>query len=122
MIVQWTESVACTSGNACRVCRNLAGGREFRESLGRVFALPDGAPDFECPHGKPWGCRGPAAIVSGSQQPDAWAECDECDHQDWPSGGARSCNLIDGCTPCRLGALLRAGGPWPDGCPRKTKE
>jgi len=96
-------------------------GRAFRVSLSRVFVMPADAPDFECPYGKSWGWCGPGATADALNA-DPWETCDECDHQDWPSGGARSCNLIDGCTPCRLGALLRAGGPWPDGCPRKTKE
>jgi hypothetical protein len=59
---QWTESGACLSGGHCAACRSRgAGGASFRAGLLRDgWPLPDGAPDFECPHGRPWGYVSPA--------------------------------------------------------------
>lgn len=45
----------CRSGNNCEPCRDRAGGRAWRQSLAVAFELPADAPDFACPHGKPWG-------------------------------------------------------------------
>lgn len=33
----------------------MEGGRAWRESLGKVFELPAGIVDFECPYGFKWG-------------------------------------------------------------------
>ena len=44
----------CTSKAHCLTCRNLEGGRNWRESLSRNFELPDGKVDFECPYSIPW--------------------------------------------------------------------
>lgn len=54
------EDFACGSGVHCVTCRDKSDGRLFRLSLGKVFQLPDNAPDFECPHGKPWGWQKPS--------------------------------------------------------------
>lgn len=136
---QFTDSYHCWSGVHCGFCRNRESGRDWRLSLGKVFELPPGAPDFECPHGKPWGYvpppgsiatptasadRSPAAagespgVAALNAELDAWELCDSCDFQDWPSGAARNCRLIPGCSPCTLGSRLRNGGPWPQNCPR----
>lgn len=105
------------------MCRDLDGGRRFRESLSRVFSLPGDAVDFVCPYARDWGWAPEPGDRIATQLPisrgeDIYAACDECDHQVWPSGGARGCELIGGGKPCALGARLRVGGPWPDVCPR----
>ena len=56
----FTTTRHCLAGGHCRKCRDLLGGRPFRIDLAGNFALPDGAPDFDCPHGKPWGFLPPA--------------------------------------------------------------
>ena len=53
------ETRHCRSGGHCRTCRDLEGGRAWRQSLAARFELPPGAPDFACPHGKAWGYRPP---------------------------------------------------------------
>jgi hypothetical protein len=58
----FVQSSTCTSGAHCRACRDRDGGRTWRERLGRAFALPAGAPDFICPHGRPWGWTGKAPL------------------------------------------------------------
>lgn len=45
----------CRGQNHCPTCRDIEGGREWRESLGKVFKLPGGIVDFECPEGFNWG-------------------------------------------------------------------
>lgn len=62
---QFTTSHACTSGINCGTCRDR-GERAFRASLGTVFVLPADAPDFECPHGKPWGYRQPENVADAA--------------------------------------------------------
>ena len=60
--VMFVYSEHCCSGAHCRTCRDRDGGRSFRASLGTVFELPAGAPDFDCPHGRPWGYQGNAPV------------------------------------------------------------
>ena len=48
----------CKDRTCCKTCRDKEGGRPWRESVRRVFDLPGGTVDFECPHGKPWGYAG----------------------------------------------------------------
>jgi len=50
----FTDTLACRSRKHCGTCRDLVGGRAWRESLGRLLALPGDATDFPCPHGLPW--------------------------------------------------------------------
>jgi hypothetical protein len=51
----FTEDSTCLSRVHCGVCRAGKSGRQFRESLAKAFTLPADAPDFDCPHGYPWG-------------------------------------------------------------------
>lgn len=50
----------CSSRAHCKTCRNLKGGRKWRQSIGKVYKLPEaeaGAEDpadFICPHGLKW--------------------------------------------------------------------
>ncbi len=48
------ETIHCTTHQHCPTCRNLEGGRDWREDLRKGFTLPDDKTDFECPHGVPW--------------------------------------------------------------------
>ncbi len=45
----------CRSQAHCSTCRNFEDGHTWRESLGKVFDLPGGVVDFECPEGFDWG-------------------------------------------------------------------
>lgn len=58
----FTSSSTCRSGAHCDTCRDR-NNRAWRESLRRGFTLPDDNPDFECPHGKPWGAVGPRTPI-----------------------------------------------------------
>lgn len=49
------ESLECRSGLICGKCRDREGGRALRAGLGRTLEVPPGAPDYECPLGRPWG-------------------------------------------------------------------
>ena len=44
----------CQTRIHCVTCRDRVGGREWRESLGKVITLPNNLVDFECPHGVEW--------------------------------------------------------------------
>lgn len=83
----------CENVGHCRTCRDREGGGAWRVSLGKVFGLPTGAPDFECPRGKPWGYQGgapatpapmaaahrrDASLVARRERACALAECDHC--------------------------------------------
>jgi len=57
----------CDAGVHCATCRDPAE-REWRASLCAVLRCPDGAPDFACPRGKPWGGRPDPARASGALQ------------------------------------------------------
>lgn len=64
----WGTSAACRSRRHCRTCRDRDGGRAWRAALAATFALPPGAPDFDCPHGIPWdGAAAPAAEVAAAR-------------------------------------------------------
>jgi hypothetical protein len=48
-------SSICDAVVHCGACRDREGGRAWRESLAKAFAVPAGWPDCECPLGRPWG-------------------------------------------------------------------
>ncbi len=50
----FTNNLSCIDHVHCATCRNLEGGRKWRESLTKAFKLPEGKVDFDCPHGVPW--------------------------------------------------------------------
>jgi len=54
MSIQFKDSPSCLKRRACTTCRDLEGGRGFRESVLRTFTV-EGGVDFYCPHGLPWG-------------------------------------------------------------------
>lgn len=48
----------CTSNLHCHTCRNKEDGRNWRTLQAKIWEMPPGAPDFECPKergAKPWG-------------------------------------------------------------------
>jgi len=109
----------CRSGFHCRACRDLEGGRAWRESLGKAFRLPAGAPDFPCPLAHPWGYAppavgGPAGGPSAMEEPWLTARIEMCRGcGDWPDG-ADHCSLSPACTACyrrRPGAVCPANPP-----------
>jgi hypothetical protein len=55
-------NILCAAKTHCPTCRNREAGRTWRESLATAFKLPAGAPDFECPHGLPWGFFAPEQV------------------------------------------------------------
>jgi hypothetical protein len=56
----FTQTAACTSGLHCATCRSLEGGRKIRTNWSKRFIMPNEAPDFACPFGKPWGWQPPS--------------------------------------------------------------
>ncbi len=56
-MARFTDSADCAARLHCETCRAREAGRAFRVSLGGLFALPPGAPDFPCPHGRRWNWR-----------------------------------------------------------------
>ena len=53
----FVETGHCKAGTHCATCRDLEAGRSWRESLTLRFAVPGGAVDFVCPHGRSWGTQ-----------------------------------------------------------------
>lgn len=53
--MDFTETDRCRSGVYCRRCRDLAHGRGWRTRIAARFTVPGASPDWECPHGRPWG-------------------------------------------------------------------
>ena len=51
---EFIKTTHCTSKVHCKSCRELVGGRSWRESLSKLFVLPDNNVDFVCPFNKPW--------------------------------------------------------------------
>lgn len=50
----FTDSGSCQSRVHCATCRDREGGRAWRESLACCYTMPEGSPDFPCPHGGDW--------------------------------------------------------------------
>lgn len=53
MSLKFSDTNHCRTGSHCSQCRDLEGGRSFRESI--VEKYPMGSVDFECPFGGEWG-------------------------------------------------------------------
>lgn len=45
----------CKTKVHCKTCRSKESGRPWRTSLQKMFELPEGNVDFECPWGETWG-------------------------------------------------------------------
>ena len=69
MKLDWIKSSHCKSGAHCNTCRELEGGRAWRISIGKAFALPEEGVDFECPYELAWGDVGTAPAVPESSLP-----------------------------------------------------
>jgi len=60
----------CTSRAHCKVCRNLDGGRIWRQKIGKTYELPQAKEDavdpadFECPYGVTWNSGTPQVTQS----------------------------------------------------------
>lgn len=50
----FTESFDCSCRLHCPTCRDVEGGRAWRQQLTNGFTLPGNRVDFACPHGVPW--------------------------------------------------------------------
>ena len=120
-------SPSCARAGLCARCRTAGSyGDVVRAFVLRKF-LPDRAELTDCPFGR--GAiivnaaeLGPLVLTSvppAALKDEDYAQCDECQYQDWPSGSARGCKLIESGKPCALANRIRANGPWPDVCPRK---
>lgn len=48
----FVDTPHCLLRKHCSTCRNFDGGRGFRQSLFKLFVLPNDDVDFECPYGK----------------------------------------------------------------------
>ena len=48
----------CVSGLVCRLCRDLEGGRAWREQTAELFNVME--VDWPCPRGYEWGWTGPS--------------------------------------------------------------
>ena len=97
----------CRTRLHCPTCRDLEGGRAWRESLGKAFKLPEDAPDFECPHGIEWGVEWVEPIGVESKPPTAEQLmimrrkkiCEACESKP-------TCGFFQG-TPCRANNILK---------------
>lgn len=94
----------------CTTCRDLEGGRAWRQSLATAFELPPGAPDFQCPHDRPWGYVPTAEELAAETKPKPLAGfesfCTAChDTKNCPNakpccGGQLNINIV---VPCPQG-------------------
>lgn len=57
----------CRLGVHCRTCRNRETGLAFRTAVAAEFNLAD--PDFNCPHGRPWGIDGEQQSIPFTSKP-----------------------------------------------------
>ena len=91
--VAFVDSGHCHMRVHCGTCRNQEAGRGWREALAKAFELPEGAPDFECPHGLPWGFEGTAQpITTEPTYEEVVAVCKECpERADCPFPHLKDC-------------------------------
>lgn len=114
-------SQLCLSGAFCSSCRALETGKRQRRTLARSYRLPPGAPDFPCPHGRPWSDdEEPHRDDRCSNEIERRVVCGVC-----PNYIAReerqTCRLFRG-ADCSYDRAMITGGPWPDECPQLVKE
>ena len=83
--VEFTKSPHCRHEAHCGTCRNLEGGRAWREQIAKRFSVPE--VDWSCPRGHEWGYK-PPARESKATKPDSEsvvarrAACEACDVRD----------------------------------------
>jgi hypothetical protein len=102
----FTDSRACRTEAHCRTCRDLDGGRKWRQSRRRAYTIPED--DFPCPLGHPWGYEPPltaGGCTTCPVLPEAVAAitalCDAC-----PSKLDRKGELVT-CEKSRCGQRLK---------------
>jgi len=75
---KFAESQECRSGYHCKWCREKELGRNWRRDLAKTFEVPtEDAPDWVCPHGKPWdSTEGAKGFITQAELrgPALWAE------------------------------------------------
>ena len=76
MIEAWVHTGHCHTRVQCHICRDLEGGRWWREKRAKDYELPGGEIDFECPHGIPWGA-GPQVSPDATPEQKSKAEATE---------------------------------------------
>lgn len=54
-MMTFANTLHCTARTHCGACRDKKHGRGLREGWARLYRVPNGLVDFDCPHGKPWG-------------------------------------------------------------------
>ncbi len=74
--VRWVYTGQCRKRAHCPTCRDLEGGRWWREKRAETYELPNGEIDFACPHGIPWGA-GPQVSPDATPEQKAKAEAVE---------------------------------------------
>ncbi len=91
----WKDTQHCQLRVHCRACRDLDGGRAFRNSIAEHYELPPGAPDFECPLGVPWGYNPP--VKPAPPPPPCPPDATWCERFGLPTGP----NACQVCTDTR---------------------
>ena len=104
----FTDTIHCTSGVHCRLCRQLDAGRDWRGAWARWYRLPEGGVDFACPRGLPWGFEGHAPKVQSLRERNE-AVCNACDEKP-------TCHIWRGLSPCKRAKALRGDPAYP--CPQ----
>lgn len=120
----------CASGRHCPTCRDREGARPWRTALGQAFELPPGAPDFECPLGRPWGYASAgapvppathsamnghaadamaAAVVDQTTQQARRDICDDCPEHVSREYDLLACRLIQHGAPCAYTRAVEQG-------------
>jgi hypothetical protein len=103
----FTDTTMCQRRTHCPICRQKANGRQWRRTVGRRYALPQGAPDFTCPFGVAWSETDAASPTQADQRiPDEVPPvCHSCLDRTCPNvttccGGRVSVYLV---VPCPKG-------------------
>jgi hypothetical protein len=63
------EEIYCPTGQWCVICRDLAHGRAWRQSVRQQVQVPGGTDDWDCPRGHAWGSTGPRQILVPPRPP-----------------------------------------------------
>jgi len=57
-MMEFTKTPHCQTEMHCGTCRNLEGGRAWRQGIAAHFSVPE--VDWPCPKGHKWGWTGPS--------------------------------------------------------------
>lgn len=88
-MVDFFNSYHCSCRVLCVTCRDLEGGRTWREELSRAFSLPNNEIDFICPHGVPWNPTPeqlPEPARAALPKPSLIDKCRKCENYDCDMG------------------------------------